>query len=109
MRHIYQLPPHDFMKNFSWTKALVLFVRSQSHDARPDSGLRPKKDEWAEEAYSTARGRVNLYLSTSLVQKETTKDLSEMCEAFLGCTTKVLRSLLLSFVFSTGTDAEGFV
>lgn len=57
MRHIYQLPPHDFMKNFSWTKALVLFVRSQSHDARPDSGLQPKKDEWAEEAYSTAQGK----------------------------------------------------
>lgn len=52
---------------------------------------------------------VNLYLSTSLVQKETTKDLSEMCEAFLGCATKVLRSLLLSFVYRTGTDAEGFV
>lgn len=53
--------------------------------------------------------RVNLYLSTSLVQKETTKNLSEMCETCLDCATKVLRSLLLSFVYSIGTDAEGFV
>lgn len=32
-------------------------MRSQSHDARPDSGLRPQEDEQAEEAYSTARGK----------------------------------------------------